>query len=95
MLYFLPANNDGRENCTGPVPFTAPVSGEMTERWVTPDTTEPNHAVYSARIKLQGIVIWERHSQEKKICHGALSKTMARIYRLCSDNKNGVVDLMS
>lgn len=95
MLYFLPANNDTHENSVSPIPFTEPALGETEEKWVTSDRTVPNHWTYSARIKLHGIVIWERHSDEEDVCYGALMKTMARIRRLCGDDKGGVVDLMS
>lgn len=95
MLYFLPANRYTHENSLSPVPFTTPALGETEERWVTSHTAKPNHWTYSARVKLHGIVIWEQNSDDEQVCYGALMQTMSRIHRLCSEDKNGIVDLMS
>lgn len=95
MLYFLPANRYSHENSVSPVPFTMPALGETEERWVISHPIRPNHWTYSARIKLHGIVIWEHNSDDKQVCHVSLMQTMCRIHRLCSEDKSGIVDLMS
>lgn len=94
MIYFEPICRATHDGGVFPVPYTAPITGGIKEKWIFPEDARVGHYSYYAHIELHGYTIWERSTTDEALCIKLYTRAKEKIRDLARRDVYGTVDLM-